>query len=117
MAFLYILAGANHFFDNSLYQRIMPPWLCCHDFFIAVSGVFEILLGLLLLFPLTTRAAAWGIIGLLIAVFPANLQMMINFSHAHDPGLWLTIARLPLQGILIWWAYGFTKGNPGKVED
>jgi uncharacterized membrane protein len=67
------------------------------------------LFALLLLFPLTRRIAAWCIIVLLIAVFPANIQMVINYCQENNHLLWLAVLRLPLQIILIAWAYHFTK--------
>lgn len=109
MSVLYVVAGVNHFWHKAMYLAIMPAWLSYHEALVLLSGAFEILLGLLLI-PLRTRhLAAWGIILLLLAVFPANIQMMLNFMHMQHPYTWLTIARLPLQLLLIWWAYGFTK--------
>lgn len=111
MAALYVGAGLNHFINPAIYVSIMPPWLGWHQTLVAVSGVCEILFGLLLI-PRGTRAlAAWCIIALLIAVFPANIQMMLNYWHQHKPGFWITVVRLPLQFVLIWWAYSFTKNN------
>ncbi len=109
MAALYVAAGINHFIHTAMYREIMPPWLTAHDVLIAVSGVLEILLGLLLLFSFSRRIAAWGIIALLIAVFPANVQMMQNYRAENNPALWLAVLRLPLQIVLIWWAYRYTK--------
>ncbi len=109
MSGLYITAGINHFIHPEIYKKIMPPWLGWHDTLINVSGICEILFGLLLI-PFYTRVvAAWCLIGLLIAVFPANIQMMLNGLHKNNLWLWITILRLPLQFILIWWAYLFTK--------
>ena len=105
MAGLYMLAGINHFVTPDFYQKIMPPWLPWHFELIYISGAAEIALGLLLLFPQTRRAAAWGIIALLIAVFPANIQMMVNYYQEQNPNLWVAVLRLPLQLLLIWWAY------------
>lgn len=105
MAGLYMLAGINHFVNPDFYQKIMPPWLPWHFELIYISGAAEIILGLLLFFPQTRRAAAWGIIALLIAVFPANIQMMVNYYQAQNPYLWVAVLRLPLQLLLIWWAY------------
>lgn len=116
MAVLYILAGANHFLNPTFYLKIMPPWLPWHTELVFISGVFEIIFGLLLLFPFTSRLAAWGIIGLLIAIFPANIQMMLNYWHESNPLLWISILRLPLQIILIWWAYTFTKKRKLKIK-
>lgn len=64
---------------------------------------------LLLLPAATRRIAAWSIIVLLIAVFPANLQMAINYYNIHHPALWVALLRLPLQVVLVWWAHQFTK--------
>lgn len=109
MALLYIAAGVNHFLHPDLYRRIMPPWLPAHDLLIYGSGVFEIILGVLLLYPPTRRVAAWGIVCLLIVVFPANVQMFLDYRAAHHPQLWLAVARLPLQLVLVWWALQYTK--------
>jgi uncharacterized membrane protein len=116
MAALYVAAGINHFIHPEFYRKIMPPWLPFHDGLIFISGIFEILFALLLLLPVTRRLAAWGIIALLIAVFPANIQMMLNYQQENNPGLWLAVLRLPLQVLLIWWAYSFTKPLTEKLE-
>jgi uncharacterized membrane protein len=108
MSALYILAGINHFWHEEFYLKIMPPWLPWHHELVFISGAFEVLFGVLLLFRQTRRAAAWGIILLLIAVFPANIQMMIDYNHNSNPDLWIAIARLPLQIPLIWWAWLYT---------
>ena len=109
MVVLYTVAGVNHFINPHFYRKIMPPWLGWHNELIFISGAAEILLALLLLFTPTRRIAAWGIIGLLVAVFPANVQMMFNYNKENNPQLWIAIARLPLQLVLTWWAYRFTK--------
>ena len=59
--------------------------------------------------------AAWLIIIFLIAVFPANIQMALQYYQQHRAGWWLTWLRLPLQGVLIWWAYSFTS-RYGKIQ-
>jgi uncharacterized membrane protein len=109
MALFYIAAGVNHFVHPGGYRKIMPPWLPLHEQLILISGIAEILFASLLLFRVTRRLAAWCIISLLIAVFPANIQMMLNYYHENNPALWVTIVRLPLQIALIWWAWLFTK--------
>lgn len=109
MVLLYLAAGLNHVINPEMYRKIMPPWLPWHKELVFLSGLCEIILALLLLPTLTRRIAAWGIIILLIAVFPANIQMAMNYHKEHNPGLWLTVLRLPLQFLLIWWAYQFTK--------
>ncbi len=114
MAIFYMVAGVNHFLNPGFYKPIMPPWLPWHYPLIYGTGVIEILLGLFLLPVQTRRAAAWGIIVLLILIFPANIQMMLNYQREHHPYLWIAIVRLPLQLALIWWAYKFTRED--RVE-
>lgn len=114
MAALYMAAGINHFVHPEVYQKIMPAWLPLHNTLVIMSGIAEILLGLLLVPYYTRRLAAIGIIILLITVFPANVQMLLNYWREDHPRLWLAILRLPLQGLLIWWAYQYTK--PLKKE-
>lgn len=111
MAAFYVLAGVNHFINPVFYKKIMPPGLPWHYPLIYMSGVGEIILGVLLIPQQSRKWAAWGIILLLVAVFPANVQMMLNFRDQQNPNLWLAILRLPLQLLLIGWAYKFTKKN------
>lgn len=108
MVAIYIFAGLIHFIHPEVYMNIMPAWLGWHYQLVIISGICEILFALLLI-PVRTRPyAAWCIILLLLAVFPANVQMMQNFKAQHNPYLWVTIARLPLQLVLIYWAYRYT---------
>lgn len=111
MSVLYIIAGINHFISQNFYKKIMPPFIPWHLPLIYISGAIEILLGILIVPIATRRLAAWGIIFLLSAVFPANIYMMTTYWKQHNPQLWITILRLPLQFILIWWAYTFTNFN------
>ena len=116
MALLYLVAGINHFLHKEFYLAIMPTWMGYHELLIIVSGICEILLSLLLL-PIKTRSfAAWGIILLLVAVFPANVQMMVNYYHDQNTQLWISILRLPLQIVLVWWAYTFTTHHAKSVK-
>jgi uncharacterized membrane protein len=109
MSTLYIAAGINHFANPLFYKTIMPPWLPYHYPLIYISGAAEIFLGILLLPAFARRRAAWGIIILLIAVFPANIQMLLNYRQEENPNAWIAVLRLPLQLVLIAWAYPFTK--------
>ena len=107
-AALFVAGGVGHFVKTDVYMRIMPPYLPYHRALVLLSGVFEVVLGLLLLVPTTSRPAAWGLIALLVAVFPANLFM---YQHPEKFGLspTLLLIRLPLQGVLILWAYAYTR--------
>ncbi len=109
MSGLYILTGSLHFINPDFYLAIMPPYLPYHLKLIYTSGICEIVIGILLIPKATRRVAAWLLIALLIAVFPANIQMTINYVKESNPDLWLSIARLPIQIILIWWAWIYTK--------
>ena len=117
LALFFVGAGINHFRATGFYLRMMPPYVPFHLAVVQISGVTEIVLGILLLTPATTVVAAWGVIALLIAVFPANLQMALHretFPEFSVQALWL---RLPLQGVLIAWAWWFTRKNRGDRPD
>jgi uncharacterized membrane protein len=108
MAAFFTYAGVSHFKSPKFFLKIMPPYIPAHEFMVAASGVAEIVLGLGLLFPQTRMWAAWGIIALLIVVFPANVYMAYGERfQAMSP--WIRWGRLPLQAVLIWWAYQYTK--------
>ncbi|MBD2699507.1 DoxX family protein [Spirosoma sp. BT702] len=106
-ALIYIAAGTNHFINPKTYLSIMPPYIPAHALMVQLSGVAEVVLGIGLLFPQTRSLAAWGLILLLIAVFPANIYMVTSNRFRKFP-LWLRWLRLPLQAVLIWWAYQYT---------
>lgn len=105
---LFVGAGANHFIDPKFYESIVPPYLPWPFALVVISGIAEIVLGFGLLIPKFSPYAAWGLILLLIAVSPANVHM------ATHPELYPTISpvllwlRLPLQALLILWAYWYT---------
>lgn len=108
LAIFFVVAGFNHFINPNFYLKIMPPYLPWHLLLVYLSGVFEIVLGVLLLLPKFTHFAAWGLIALLLAVFPANIHMAINHELFPEYGavsLWL---RLPLQVVMMAWAYWYT---------
>lgn len=109
LAFSFILAGINHFINADFYLKMMPPYLPAHLFLIRLSGVFQIALGILLLIPRFSRLAAWGLIALLIAVFPANVYMAMNAEIFPEFNCAALYARLPLQIILIAWVYWFAR--------
>jgi uncharacterized membrane protein len=89
-------------------MKIMPPYLAWHRPLVFVSGVAEIGLGALLLVPKFSAIAAWGLIALLIAIFPANIYL---YQHQEilPASPTLHLLRLPLQGVLILWAWAYTR--------
>ena len=105
---MFIAAGVMHFLKPAVYVRIMPPYLPIPLTLVYASGVAEVLLGFFLFVPRVTTLAAWGLIALLIAVFPANLHMAMNPDKFPDIPTSLLYVRLPLQVLLIAWAYMLT---------
>jgi uncharacterized membrane protein len=108
MAFLYIITGINHFKNPGMYIKIIPSYLPNPKLLNILSGAAEIILGILLIIPFTTKLAAWGIIALLIAVFPANIYMFCKKKRGFSLLKIILLIRLPLQIVLILWAYQYT---------
>ena len=113
----YIGAGILHFTNTQFYLKIMPPYIPYHLAMVYISGAAEIAGGLGLLVPVVRRQAAWGLVALLIAVFPANLYMATNHiqvtSTPTPPALaW---GRLPLQVLFIIWVLWCTKPDTLKL--
>ena len=109
LAAFFVLAGLNHFRNDAFYVKMMPPYLPWHLFLVYLSGFFEIAFGVLLAIPRQGPIAAWGLIALLMAIFPANIHMAVHaelYPQLSATALW---ARLPLQAILVAWTYWYTK--------
>jgi uncharacterized membrane protein len=109
LAAFFVLAGINHFVSADFYARIMPTYLPAHLLLVYLSGVAEIALGVLLVFRRSQQWAAWGLIALLIAVFPANIHMAMDsgqYPEFSPAALWW---RLPVQGIFIALCYWYTR--------
>ena len=110
LAALMIFAGVMHFVSPRGFIRIVPRWLPAPAALVAISGACEILGGLGLLVPATRRWAAWGLMALFVAIFPANVNMAVHrlpFGKVPVPD-WALWARLPLQAVLVAWAWSFT---------
>jgi uncharacterized membrane protein len=100
VAAFFIFAGVMHFVKPALYLSIMPPMLPDPLALVNISGVFEILGGVGLLMPALRRLAGYGLILLLIAVFPANVYMLTHYIQQHgykNAMTFVLILRLPLQ--------------------
>jgi len=107
LAILFIVAGVTHFTAPASHLAIMPPYLPWPSQLIVISGLAEILGGLGILWAPTRRLAGWGLIVLLIAVFPANVQALntgMTIAGYQLPG-WMLWVRLPLQLVLLVWVY------------
>ena len=105
----FILAGANHFINPEFYLQMMPPVLPVHEVLNYASGIAEIMLGALLFIPKTKVAAAWGLIILLIAVYPANIYMAMEAGKSIEVSPVVAYIRLPFQFLFIWLVYRETK--------
>ena len=110
-AAFFVVAGVTHFTNREFFVSIVPPYLPWPEMLVYVSGVAEILLGVMLLIPATMRLAAWGLIALLIAVFPANIHMAMNPQLYPDVSMSALLIRLPLQAVMVAIAYWFTRPN------
>jgi uncharacterized membrane protein len=108
LAIFMIAAGTMHFVNPEFFLKIMPPYLPLHRELVVLSGICEVLLGVLLLIPPCSRLAAWGIVALLIAVFPANLHLY-QHQNIMPASPVIHLLRLPLQGVFILWAYWHTR--------
>ena len=112
MAILYAFAGFNHLLNPDFYIAIMPPGLPNPEWLNLLSGLAEIVLGVFILEPRVRVYAAWGIIALLIAVFPANVYVALENVGFDGPGTgdpafnWI---RLPFQGLFAVWAWWYTQ--------
>ncbi len=113
-ASLFLAGGVGHFVAPGVYLRIMPPELPYPRALVLISGLAEFILGLLLLIRRTRPIAAWGLIALLVAVFPANVFMWRHSDSFQIPSIVLLL-RLPLQGLLIAWAWIYAR--PGSSRD
>jgi uncharacterized membrane protein len=114
LAGFFSLAGTMHFLRPKPYESIVPPPFPKRES-VAISGVAEVVGGLAVLHPSTRRVGRWGLIALLLAVFPANVWMAV--SPEKVPGLdrsriprWALWARLPLQPLAMLWVWRAT-GN------
>ncbi|GGL69274.1 DoxX family protein [Halocalculus aciditolerans] len=124
MSALYVGAGVMHFVAPRSFERIVPPGFPNPRGLVYLSGVAEVALGLGVLVRRTRRASAWGLVALLAAVFPANVYMAVDdvaaalvpdeHRRAAQIAAWV---RLPLQGVLMLWAWWYTRTRSGSGAD
>ena len=109
MAYFYISVGIKHFIDPDWFLQIYPPFLPFGLAAVYISGFFEVLFGVMLLIPKTRYYAGWGLIALLIAVFPANIYLAYTNGAAMDISAATAWGRLPFQALFIALAYWHSK--------
>jgi uncharacterized membrane protein len=116
LGLFFVVAGINHFRTPALYVAMMPPSLPQPAGLSAFAGACEILGGAAVLVRGTRRMAGWGLIALLIAVFPANVHAALagylEGPHLSSSILWL---RLPAQGVLVAWVYWVALARPRSL--
>lgn len=106
VAAFFIVAGLNHFRDPTPYLAMMPPWVPWPAILDKIAGAAEVAGGTGLLVSHFRRAAAWGLLALLVAVFPANLQVALHGWPGVEIAPWILWARLPVQLVfmaVVWW--------------
>jgi uncharacterized membrane protein len=117
---MYVVAGILHFLVPGVYVQIVPPVFPAPSALVYLSGLAEIAVGIGLLIPRTRRYAAWATIALLVAVFPANVYMATSgvvvegIPGGGDPSALVRWGRLPLQAVLVLWAFWYTR--PSDID-
>lgn len=109
MAVIYIIAGIMHFIKPKVYLRIMPRYLPAHKLLVLLSGLTEIILGIGLLFPQTKDLSIYGLMLMLTIFFLVHFYMLSSKKAGAGIPYWLLIARIPLQFVLIWWAWFYLR--------
>lgn len=111
LSLFFIYFGIDHFINPEFYLSIMPPAFPLHAEAVYISGFFEILGGITVLIAPLRKIAGWGLVALLICVYPANIYMAITPEAFPEISRGLLYFRLPLQFVFIYWAYSVTRPN------
>ena len=125
----FVLVGIYHFIDQDFFEAIVPTWFRYATFANLASGGAEIVLGLMLIIPKFRRVGAWGLLILLVAVYPANIDMFINDIDVQTnasgvvervvdaEGVRLrNFIRLPFQFLFVWLVWRHTKKQPISIS-
>ncbi|MGB1245302.1 MAG: DoxX family protein, partial [Porticoccaceae bacterium] len=117
LAAFFINVGVDHFVNPDFYLNIMPPSFPLHAEAVYISGFFEVVGGISLLIPRLRKIAGWGLVALLIAVYPANIYMAITPQAFPDIPVTLLYVRLAFQFVFFYWAYSVTRPayNPAPL--
>jgi uncharacterized membrane protein len=105
----WLFAGTMHFLRPKMYEAIMPEYIPAHREMVLASGVAEIVGGVAALSPRTHRFARWWILGVLAAVYPANIHMAVHPERYAQIPRWALYARLPIQFVVAIWAWRATR--------
>src|SRR5580658_2449711 len=115
LGLLFIILGANHFLNPAPYLAMMPSYLPWPETLNFVSGAAEIAGGVGVILPATRALAAWGLIALLVAVFPANVQVALHGWPGESIPAWVLWARLPFQPLMIAGVYRICLGKRAEA--
>jgi uncharacterized membrane protein len=105
----YVAQGINHFWHSGMVMRLMPTHYSHPYGLVIISGVAEILGGVGLLVERTRRVAAWGIILMLVVYFDVHIFMVMHAERFTGIPVWVLWLRIPLQFLLIWWAWVYAR--------
>ena len=109
LAAFFINAGVLHFVNPDFYLSIMPPAFPLNTEAVYISGFFEVLGGVCVLIPRLRKIAGWGLVALLVAVYPANIYMAITPEAFPDIHVALLYVRLTFQFLFFYWAFSVTR--------
>ena len=109
LAAFFINVGVDHFVNPEFYLSIMPPAFPLHLEAVYISGFFEVLGGVGVLVPRLRKIAGWGLVALLVAVYPANIYMAITPEAFPEASVALLYVRLVFQFLFFYWAFSVTK--------
>ena len=109
LAAFFINVGVDHFVNPDFYLGIMPPAFPLYAEAVYISGFFEVLGGIGVLVPRLRKIAGWGLLALLVAVYPANIYMALNPEIFPDIPVTLLYIRLAFQFLFFYWAYIVTR--------
>ncbi len=107
MGFIYVMGGIMHFIKPKAYMRIMPQYLPNHKLLVQLSGIAEIILGIGICIPATKNYAIYGIVLMLAVFLLVHFYMLSSKKASAGFPRWLLLLRLPLQLVLMYWAYSY----------
>ena len=107
MAAMYGFAGLMHFIKPKVYVKVMPDFMPRPKLLVYLSGIAEIVLGVALLFSNLKNWAIIGIVAMLIVFMIVHINMLRGGKHAAGAPMWILILRIPIQAVLVWWAFQY----------
>ncbi len=112
----FVAAGVGHFVDPGTYVAMVPGWIPWAGAAVFWSGVAEVAGGIGVLVPRLRRVAGWGLIALLVAVFPANVDAALHGMELFGGPVptWVLWARLPVQGVFVAWVWWTCLRRPAR---